>query len=244
MKHEKPLAGNPNQLTINQHVLPRASIARFADVTGMIEVCRDKTFFKADAENPIFCARRVWDQKAEEVYHQLESDFQDLAERIVTSPNIVLDQVANELTSNFFALVCARTLSRRNSIPDAQLTEAAPTSKFEKDMLEKLEKVGYVTLNQQGAIPARMIAGPRLQIQIDNCLKELGNPTWHIACSDSLEFLVSDSIDRVPVIPISPLVMLRMDSGGILAKPDIEHYNDIVREQHDSYYFCRDRTTC
>ncbi len=239
MKHEKPQAGNPNQLTIDQHVLPRASIERFTDNDSMVEVCRGDTTFKADDKNSIFCARRVWDQKAEQGYLDLERDFQVLAGTIIGTHSHVLNDEENRLASRFFALVCARTIARRNPIPDTKLEGATPVSTFDKDHLEKLEKFGYVTLNQSGQVPGRMIAGPRLGLEMDYCLQTLDGATWYVAVSDSSEFLVSDSIDRVPVIPLSPTMMLRLDKGGVLEEAEVEAHNELVRTEHDSYYFGR-----
>lgn len=237
MKHEKPQAGNPNQLTVNQHLLPRASIERFTNHDNMVEVRRGDLTFKADDRNSIFCARRVWDQKAEEGYLELERDFQVLAGKIIENPSHVLSAEENGLASKFFALVCARTVARRNPIPDTEFQEATPVSKLDKDLLEKLEKLGYVTLNQSGQIPGRMIAGPQIRIQMDYCLEELNGAMWHVAISESDEFLVSDSIDRVPVIPICPTLMLRRDKGGVFDAEEVKAYNELVRSEHDSYYF-------
>lgn len=239
MKHEKPQAGNPNQLTIDQHVLPRASIERFTGHDNMVEVCRGDTTFQANDKNSIFCARRVWDQKSERGYLDLEKEFQVLAGKIISTASYVLTDKENCLASRFFALVCARTIARRNPIPDTKLEAATPVSTFDKDHLEKLEKFGYVTLNQGGQVPGRMIAGPRLDLEMDYCLQRLDGATWHVAVSHSSDFLVSDSIDRVPVIPLIPTMMLRRDKGGVLEEAKVEAYNELVRREHDSYYFGR-----
>lgn len=237
MKYEKPQAGNPNQLTVNQHVLPRASIERFTDDDKMVEVCREATTFKADDANAVFCARRLWDQKAELGYLTLEGEFQVLASKIVESPAHVLTEEENKLVSEFFSLICARTIARRNPLPDTEIEAKVAVSTLDKDLLEKLEKVGFTTLNVKGQIPGRMMAGPQIRLQMDYCLEKLNGATWHVAVSESDEFLVSDSIDRVPVIPISPTLMLRLDKGGVLNAEEVQAHNELVRTEHDTYYF-------
>jgi hypothetical protein len=83
MVDDKPQKGNPHRLTVNQHVYPAWSIERFADTTGKVEVWlrrSDKTF-RASPDNPLFCARRTWDQRAESGYMKaIEDEFQILAD--------------------------------------------------------------------------------------------------------------------------------------------------------------------
>ena len=140
----------------------------------------------------------------------------------------------------FFSVVCARTLARRFPLPDVQLPSVVPVSSFDKDMVERLEQLGYVTLNQNGDVPGRMVAGARLQLQFDHCERQVADQPWFVAESDTAEFLVTDSIDRIPVIPISPKLQLRMDRGGLLSKVEVDAHNDLVRTEHDEYFFARD----
>lgn len=244
MRHEKPQAGNPNQLTINQHVLPRASIERFENADGLVEVCRIGSVFSVGPDDAVFSARRVWDQGAEEAYLSTEASFQSLAETIAKDPSHVLSSDENGLASRFFSLVCARTLARRNPIPDQPLQAAGPLSTFDKDLFEKLEKLGYVTLSPTGQIPGRMVVGPRLHHQIGLCEAELSGQEWLVAQSESVDFLVSDSIDRVPVIPITPRIVLCLDKGGVLTEEEVRRHNELVRTEHDVYYFAMDLTKC
>ncbi len=231
-------------MTVNQHVFPKASLERFVNASGKVEVCRQGNRFLVNPEDPTFCARRVWDQGSEEAYLSWEASFQELAERIVANPNACLSPFDNDVASNFFALVCARTIARRNPIPDQELQGATPVSIFDKDTVERLEKAGYVTLNQVGEVPGRMLAGPRIQVQIDSIKRQIESFTWKVVQSSSLDFLVSDSIDRVPVIPINSQLMLCSDRDGILSKEDVEAHNDNVRSEHDLYYFGVDLNKC
>ncbi len=85
-KFEKPQKGNPHRLPVKQHVLPRDSIARFADGTGMVclfDKVRNKAR-QAKSDDDIFCAKRVWDRRAEFGYMKgIEDAFQGLASEIV-----------------------------------------------------------------------------------------------------------------------------------------------------------------
>jgi hypothetical protein len=244
MKAEKTQPGNPNQLTQNGHVLPRASIARFEDSNGMVEVCREGVQFKANSTNPVFCAKRMWDQKAEDDYLELETEFQKLASVIDADHGHSLTADENCLTTKFYALVRARTVARRDPTSDARLGDVVPVCSFNTDSLEKLEKRGYVTCDEQGVIAGRTIVGSSMQSQMDRFIEEIGIGTWHVATTDNVEFLVSDSIDRVPVVPISPTVMLQRGSGGLLSDDEVRAHNERVRGEHDSYFFGRDISKC
>ncbi|MEA2554147.1 MAG: hypothetical protein QOJ65_2323 [Fimbriimonadaceae bacterium] len=240
MKYEKPLSGNPNQLAVNQHVLPRASIVRFANGSGKVDVNRSGRVFSASPDDPNFCARRSWDQRAEEAYHGPEGKFQELAARIIGDPAYVLAADDQELANVFFALVCARTRARRNRIQDQPLPGASAVKAFPKDAREKLEKMHYVTLNERGGVPGRMVTGSLLSTWIEECRSGLEARTWQIARSDNLELLVSDSIDRVQAIPISPTVLLALGKGGTWSEQEVADHNAQVGTEHDCYYFARD----
>src|SRR5207302_8582442 len=82
MNCERPQEGNPHRLTIRQHTFPRASIARFANSDGRVSVRHIKSErFRVKPDHDLFCAMRVWDQRAEAGFHEkIEKPFQSLAE--------------------------------------------------------------------------------------------------------------------------------------------------------------------
>src|SRR5258708_6080540 len=65
--YKKTQTGNPYRLPIRGHVFPSASISRFTDSNGLVEVYRlsSKSVFKARPANPVFCAMRAWDKRME-----------------------------------------------------------------------------------------------------------------------------------------------------------------------------------
>jgi hypothetical protein len=81
-RFERPQKGNPRHLTVKQHVWPFESIRRFANSKGVVCLYykpRDKTRW-AKPNDPLFCARRVWDQRAETGYmKRIEDAFQAVA---------------------------------------------------------------------------------------------------------------------------------------------------------------------
>jgi hypothetical protein len=104
-KYEKPSKGS--NLTVKQHVWPLASIARFADGTGTVCLF-DKVRSKARRALPddsIFCARRVWDQRAESGYMAaIEVAFQNLANEVVSGGVTSIGSSQKVTVDAFFAL--------------------------------------------------------------------------------------------------------------------------------------------
>lgn len=93
MLFEKPQKGNPHRITVNQHVFPRASIARFVNDNNCVSVFyipTGKAFIVAP-DNELFCAKRAWDQRAEEGYMQrIERDFQKLVKDIIFQLRVLI----------------------------------------------------------------------------------------------------------------------------------------------------------
>ncbi|WP_175965804.1 hypothetical protein [Burkholderia sp. BCC0322] len=86
-KPEPTQPGNPHQLTKNQHIFPDASITRFEHAEkGITAILLDRgqRISNLRADNKLFCANRVWDQRAESGYMVgIESEFQFLARRLI-----------------------------------------------------------------------------------------------------------------------------------------------------------------
>jgi hypothetical protein len=85
-RYEKPQKGNPHSLPIRQHVFPAASIARFTNDDGVVDLYRLSTsqVRKATPDDDIFCAKRAWDARAEFGFmKQIEDEFQLLASKVI-----------------------------------------------------------------------------------------------------------------------------------------------------------------
>ena len=111
--HEKVQGANPHRLTLWQHVFPAASIARFAGPDGRVAVIDlvRRTARRAGPDDQVFCARRVWDQRAEAGYmREIEDRFQDLAGRVIAAPGELRSLEDDKAASRFFALWRCRAL--------------------------------------------------------------------------------------------------------------------------------------
>ncbi len=102
--YEKPQKGNPHGLTIDQHVFPKRSIERFAGQDGRVYVYlkSKQVYFQAAPGDVIFCAKRIWDQRAEYGYmREIEDKFQALAESIICGDLKEIDQQNTEILNDF-----------------------------------------------------------------------------------------------------------------------------------------------
>jgi hypothetical protein len=81
---ERPQKGNPHRLTRDQHVIPVATLLRFAGPDELIEVhLRDGRIERVPTDNQIFSVDRLWDQRAEAGYMKsVEADFQELVDAL------------------------------------------------------------------------------------------------------------------------------------------------------------------
>ena len=95
-------------ITIKQHIWPQRSIARFADSDGVVRLY-DKIRRKPRPATPIddiFCAKRVWDLRAERGYMKsIEDQFQAIVDEIIAGAITEIDdaRITNYI-NYFFAL--------------------------------------------------------------------------------------------------------------------------------------------
>jgi hypothetical protein len=60
----RPQKGNPHRLTREQHVIPVATLRRFAQVDGRVEVhLRDGRIVMLEADDQLFCVERLWETR-------------------------------------------------------------------------------------------------------------------------------------------------------------------------------------
>jgi len=83
---ERPQKGNPHGLTRGQHVIPMATLLRFAASDGLVEVhLRDGRSQRLPTDNQLFSVDRLWDQRAEAGYMKsVEDNFQALVDMLET----------------------------------------------------------------------------------------------------------------------------------------------------------------
>ncbi|MYM22175.1 hypothetical protein GTP46_05910 [Duganella sp. FT135W] len=248
MRYPKPQNGNPHRLTIDQHIFPKSCIARFAGDKGTVQVRRksgEKDLWLAPG-NSYFCARRLWDQKAEAVFMKaIEDRYQDVARKIVAGAVTTLDAMMNQAVTDLYLLWTLRHERFLNPIPDARLNFVAPEREMSIDTQEILEANGYVFAAPDNTIPSRFMTGFRLMMEMRRERERMVGKRWGILTSDEAEFLVPDNFSDCSVLPLSPTIALveghRNQQIGFRQVADIN--GQAVHGCH-RYYFARDITRC
>jgi hypothetical protein len=152
---EKPQKGNPHELPVNQHVWPLKSVARFADGTGTVCLF-DKVRHrerKAKPDDDVFCAKRVWDRRAEGGYMKgIEDAFQKLAEEIIAGTVTTIDATQKGTIDAFFALWRLRA-DYKTANGDAISVKGVTGTNWSKDQEEQFEKGHAYFIRQDSTMP-------------------------------------------------------------------------------------------
>ena len=182
-KYEKVQKGNKCRLTEQQHVWPKRSIKRFLNAGGRVEVF-DKYTRKQRFAAPsdwIFCAKRVWDQRAETGYmKRIEDSFQKLADGVLSGAVTAIGPEQKRVVDDFYALWRLRAQAR--TVPEGELKAASPLvtgTVLSKDQEERLESNGYLFVRAGGRVPLRQIIGMQIERQIFHMrTQQLADVQW------------------------------------------------------------------
>jgi hypothetical protein len=247
MKSERTREGNPNQLTIQQHVFPLSAIERFAgDDGGVLVRLRWKGFtFRARADNPIFCAERAWDQTTETTRsHSIEESYASLADGIVAGTVKHLLPSMDDVVTRFYALWSERHRARKSPVGDTTMKGATPEPPLTKDQEENLESNGYV-FARGTVMPSRMMTGISMMVGMDRRNIAMRGVHWGIVRSESAQFVVPDNAERLGVVPVAPTVCLCQGlDDAIITAPDVALINRLALEGAHAYYFANDLDRC
>jgi hypothetical protein len=249
MKFEKPQKGNPHRLTIRQHTFPRASIARFANSSGRVHVHKVSAnrSFLAAPDNALFCAKRVWDQRAEDGFtNKIERPFQRLASAIVDGAVSALGESEKKTINLFFALCLIRAEWKSIRVPNRQIPGAVG---FEhepsKDLQEELEARHVICFGPDLTFPGRSSAGIVMQSRIAQLQSDLADARWGILGAGKGEFLVGDNFSYGRVLPISPVMCLVSAADNeALSESQVAWLNRETISHSREYYFARDLFKC
>lgn len=213
-KFEKPQRGNTHGLPVKQHIWPLKSNSRFVDGTGTVclfDKVRNK-MRRAKPDDEVFCAKRVWDRRAEVGYMKdIEDAFQALADEIIAGIVTTIDAEPKAKVDAFFALWKLRA-DYKTADGDEVNFRGVTGRDCGMDQEEKFEKGGVAFLRKGGNMPARMVLGLRIQIEIDAYLYEaLSGIQWGIIGAEEGHFIVPD-YPATAIIPLTPTLCLC--SGG------------------------------
>ena len=255
MTFEPPQKGNPHQLTVNQHTFPSASIARFANEKGAVQVLRKASVkhFHAKPTDRIFCAQRVWDQQAEGGFMKgIEDAFQELASAILDDPAFRLGSQHFVVINEFYCLWNIRAQWKMNErLADPSIASAFEVAgllrEYTQDEQEQLEAAGIGYIRPDLTLPSRQIAAPSIRLQLSDSVRMMRGDIWELLQADEGEFVVPDNFFELYAVPLSPTAILWAHGGfpsGRLDRLAVTAINGEAAVTSVDYFFARDLCLC
>lgn len=251
-KPPKTAEGNPFRLTRRQHVLPKKSIGRFCDADGNVEVLwKDGgNTFLARPGNPVFCADRVWSQKAEVGWMKdIEDEFQLVAEKVLGGEDFS-DLVYQNAINMFWSLWV-----QRQNVRDAEAfyvgEELIDRVSIDADALfnaqerDELEVQGFATIEQCG-IPSRYLFSSTIGQNTRDQFNAMRSYRWGAVIASGVNFLVPDHVSHQCYVPISASVALVAGVRGFSAVSSeaVASLNHQFLSQAKNYCFSRRIDEC
>lgn len=249
MPYEKTQDGNPHQLVIKQHIFPAKSIRRFNNHKKIVHVknLRDNSIFYTKAENSIFCAKRVWNQKAEtRIMKEIEDKFQMIAGLISCGLLISVTEYEKEIINEFFALWNIRFHYNQQPVLTYPIQGVTGLSKYYTlDEQEQLEKAGISVIRPDFTFSSRDMTTVQIFRNLIKVKKTLSDSKWGILYAKEGEFIVPDNCSNERYIPLTPTICLFAHSDNeIIDKEEVRKINLKAIESSKYYYFANDLSKC
>jgi hypothetical protein len=245
--YEKHQKGNPHGLIIGQHVLPRASIARFTGGDNRVEVYElqrsNSRRFGPKAE--IFCAMRAWTNKEDSGFMKdIEDAFQELARNIISGTQSGMGDQDHVTVSRFYSLWKGRADYRHLDAQEIQGKMVTGVAR-PKDEEEMLEKAGIMFVREGGTVLTRQINGAKLYQRVRRYAQhDLAGIQWGIIRAHEGEFLVPD-VPFHAIIPLTPTLCLVANApSGTLTRQNLADINQAIQANSRDYYFGHDLAAC
>jgi len=209
---ERTQKGNPHRLTREQHIIPAATLRRFAQSDGKVEVhFRDGRIAKLPVDDQLFCVDRLWDQRAEAGYmKKIEDQFQGLVDELEAGRSGPLSSDEHRCITRFWGLWYWRNHFIDSPLEDASLNGIAGESLTvdQKEILESRWYAFAVGAIGEAKLPARMMTGVHIQVAINRYEMANGGKRWGLLRSPALPLIIGDRPGKLMTVPASPNVLL------------------------------------
>jgi hypothetical protein len=233
--------GNPYQITKNQHCHTAYCIGLFEN-NGFVQVKRLATndVIKCKRDNQIFCAKRVWDERAEKGYMaKIENDFH----REVDNADLGVNR-NHTVISMYHLLWYIRYHFYVNPLSDANLVGEFGSG-ITKDQSEVVEGKWGAFVRKNGELPSRFLTSLKIQQLIDMNVETYSAINWGLLKATEGEFLVSDCYRGVCFMPITPkLAFYANEKDQEITRDDLAALNNLSKGQAFNFYFGKDLTAC
>ncbi len=249
MTFEKTQKGNPHKLTVNQHIFPAKSISRFSDENGRVTIIHrklDKPLL-VKPDDQLFCAKRVWDQRAESGYMKsIEDKFQMLANSILSGHQSYIGSLEDKIITDMFMLWNIRHHMNQNPISNQKLKGVIGVSReFSKDDQELLEKNHIGFIRPDLTISGRSMSGLHIQRNLDMARQDMQDTQWGILTAKEGSFLVPDNFNNARIIPLSPQHCLFSQSDNAeVGIEEVRKINRLALQSVTDYWFAKEVSAC
>jgi hypothetical protein len=232
---EPTQAGNPRQLTIEQHVHSRANIARFGNQRGLVAVIRRPrtTPIEVPPSNTLFCARRTWSHKAESrIFRSIEDDFHREVERALLLGTVL----EHGHVTAYFSIWQIRSKFASNP-PEDIVLNGIDESLLTKDEEEALEQRG-IMYARGATIPGRFAAEFDLMTHHDRNLQTLHESRWGLLRSPTTTGLLCPDRPTTRWIPVNRHVVLVAGyRDQLMTDETVEHLNKSAFDEASAFVF-------
>ena len=234
---------------MQQHLLPRKTIARFCGADGHVQVQLlthglNRRYLPTDS---LFCAQRAWDQRGESVVGGgIEIPYQSISDSLVDGSLASLAPEMHEAITQMYLLWRRRCLRLNDPMPDFRPKGVTPND-LPLDVQERMEKAGVAFIRPDGTIAGRVIAGFRLQVDIDSdWLAGAHAMRWGVQrCPPGLELLVPDAFIEQPVLPVAPeLCLVAGLPDRQMTRGEVAELNRAALRAATRYWLARESVRC
>lgn len=225
-KYEKPISvtsdtgkkqNNPNQLSINQHIVPQKHLMKWSKNGKVIQIFdkKNKNFKTLPPKANLFGEMRLWDQWTEaKLIKTNEDNFNSYIDQI---PDLAQSEFSQECLE-YYVMLVARThiasMGRPPNTPSLLTNLNYEPSKDELeqnelDMLDDDIPIIYASSDRASQHLDRQVVKLVLQSSFSFWMRELEGISWTLLESKSGIFSLSDSFYNnarkgIHILPINP----------------------------------------
>jgi hypothetical protein len=262
-RHERPLVAkniagknisNPNEITVNQHVIPEKHLLRWSKDKKAVKFIELPNLIEKilPAGNPYFCVMRLWDQATEAGMLKVnEANFWQQIDMLEAGQNFSKPGYITE----YYAMLCARIWVSNRERPHSasifsEISHDSTKSELEQNELSMLDSssVHYVlsTIQNDSQHIARQVVKLAMSRQFSHWREVLKSEKWLCISKKQDNYVLSDAFlnnlqDGIHILPISPNRVLvtegTLNSLGINGDVDDETINSYMKKNAVNYYF-------
>ncbi|WP_175687263.1 hypothetical protein [Burkholderia multivorans] len=249
-RHEAPLVvqstegkkiRNPNEITVNQHVIPQAHLKEWSRGEGLLNVFdKQKESWLTPAPHDAFTVQRLWDQWTETTFlSSNERNYQNQASLIKTSQPIE----SHEHISAYFYMLCIRARVAAKERPDYPSIMELSSSPSTQDELEdiELQNVGSsVHMSHPGGEGSQSLARETVKMAMNTLflrgIQKFSGMVWTPFDMEDEDAVFPDSLAQLnesglAILPITPKIVLIGAGSGNGLPSDFELTSSAINKK-------------